>query len=292
MKIAKDIMTKNPFSLKSTMTIPVAVQTMMSHHISSAPVLDIHNKLLGQVSEIELLKSYILVSKKGNSNKVLMDFKEQFVSTATVKETDTLDVVLKNIITSASHRVLVLDDHGILVGIISPKDILKFLVGDENKSGTLVQEMSILQDRIAILKDQLKATQGELSNIGGIVEKSPFMFHSVDANGKIVIANEKLHSELGYQSGELIGKSMYDLYDPREKTAVAAALQDIKKSNQSIKVYTTYLRKNKDPLKVEVVTTAIRDRKGEFVATSSISRILDSDSLLRALHGIYDSEEE
>lgn len=292
MKTAKDIMTQKPFSLKSSMTIPTAVETMMSHHISSAPVLDNAGKLLGQISEVELLKGYIFVSKKENSNKVLADFKKLFSVPVTVKESDPMDVIVKGVIGSASRRVLVLDDHGKLIGIISPKDILKFLVGDKNKSGTLVQEMTILQDRINILKDRLQATKSELDNIGGIVEKSPFMFHSVDASGNIVIANEKLHSELGYYPKELIGKSVYDLYDPREKPAVAASLKEISTSKTSVKVYTTYLRKNKEPLKVEVISTAILNSKGDFIATSSISRILDSDSLLRVLHGIYDSEEE
>lgn len=292
MNIARDIMTKHPFALKSSLDIPTAVKEMISHHISTAPVLDGNGQLLGQVSEIELLKSYIVVSKTGNTKKVLFDFKNYFSNPTTIKETDAIDKVVKAVMDSPFHRVLVLDSQGHLKGIISPKDILRFLVGDEGKSGSLMQEMDILQDRITILKDQLKNTQSALSNIDGIVEKSPFMFHSVDANAKIVIANEKLHSELGYQHKELIGKSVYDLYDAREKMAIAASLRELISKGNSVKVYTTYRRKNGDAVRVEVVSTAIVNAKGEFVATSSISRILDSDSLLRALHGIYDSEEE
>lgn len=291
MKSAREIMTQNPFSLKSSMLIPTAVQTMMSHHISSAPVLDVNNQVLGQISEIELLKCYIQVSKKGSENKVLFDFKELFTKTISVDINDNIATIVKAVMDSPSHRVLVLEKR-ILVGIISPKDILKYLIGDQNKSGSMVQELNILQDRISILKDQLKATQSELSNIGGVVEKSPFMFHSVDAQGTIVIANEKLHSELGYQPKELIGKSINDLYTTGDKDLVFESLKKLQASDQTIKVYTTYVRKNKDPLRVEVVTTAIRNKKGEFIATSSISRILDSDSLLRALHGIYDSKED
>ncbi|MES2769506.1 MAG: CBS domain-containing protein [Bdellovibrionota bacterium] len=291
MKIAKDIMTKSPFSLKSSMLVPTAVQMMMSHHISSAPILDSNDQLLGQISEIEILKCYIQVSRKGYEKKVLYDFKGFFSKASTVDINDTIAVVVKGVLESPSHRILVLENKK-LVGIISPKDILKFLVGDDTKSGSMVQELNILQDRIEILKDQLKATKSELSNIGGIVEKSPFMFHSVNTNAEIVIANEKLHSELGYQPKELIGKSIYDLYDPREKMAVTASLRELMSSNKNIKAYTTYLRKNGEPLRVEVMSTAIMNSKNEFVATSSISRILDSDSLLRALHGIYEPEEE
>lgn len=287
MKTAQDFMTQNPFALTSSMTIPTAVQTMMSHHISSAPVLDNSKKLLGQVSEIDLLKCYILVSKKENAGKVLLDFKQYFSKPATVKVNDGIDVVVKGVINSSSHRVLVLDDNGHLQGIISPKDILKFLVGDEKKSGTLIQEMNILQDRISILKDQLKATRVELTNVGAMVEKSPFMFHSVDKNGIIVIANEKLHSELGYQPKELIGKPL-SILSPQSE--LQDSLDQLKSSGQSLKLYTSYLRKNGKILRVEVISNAIRNSAGEFIATSSISRTLDSDSLLRVLHGIYDSQ--
>lgn len=291
MKIAKDVMTKNPFSLNSAMPIPEAVERMMAHHISSAPVLDTSGRLLGQISEIELLKLYILVSKKENAKKVLFDYRAYFSNPTTVKESDPIDTVVKGVMTSASHRVLVVNNAGGLSGIISPKDILKYLVGDDTKSGTMLQEMEILQDRISILKDQLKATQGELSNVGSIVEKSPFMFHSVNAQGVIVIANEKLHSELGYQPKELIGKSINDLYSENDRLAVSSSLRQLQTTDESVKVYTSYLKKNGEHLKVEVMSSAIKNTAGEFVATSSISRILDSDSLLRALHGIYDSHE-
>jgi CBS-domain-containing membrane protein len=78
MKIARDIMTKNPFALKSSMQVDFAVRTMIDHHISTAPVLDNNNQLMGQVSEITLLKAYIMASKKGVSSKLLVDFQKSF----------------------------------------------------------------------------------------------------------------------------------------------------------------------------------------------------------------------
>ncbi len=290
MRAAKDLMTANPYFLSAQMSVQNAIKEMMTHKISSLPVLGAGSRILGQISEVELLKAFILSSKKDNANKVLADYSSLFSKPTIVQETDAIDVVVKSIINSSFHRVLVVNSHKQLTGIISPKDLLRFLMGEVANSG-LSKELLVMKDRIAILKDQLKAAQTELKSIAGIVEKSPFMFHSCDANFNILVANEKLHSELGYQPKELIGASIFQIYDPTEKQPAEETLRAVMASDQNIKVYSTFIRKNKQPLKVEVVSSAIRNNKGEFVATSSISRVLDSDSLLRILHGIYTPED-
>lgn len=291
MRVAKDLMTANPFSLSSKIGVQEAIKEMMAHKISTLPVLGENNLLMGQISEVVLLKAFILSSTKENANKTLGDYSDLFSKPTLVKESDPLDVVVKSILSSPFHRVLVVNANKQLKGIISPKDLLRFLMGETHESSTLSEELLIMKDRVAILKDQLKATKLELTSIGEIVEKSPFMFHSCDANFNIIVANEKLHSELGYQSKELIGRPIFEIYHPQEKQRVEETIKALIASDQNIKVYGTFLRKNKQPLKVEIISSAIRNSKGEFVSTSSMSRILDSDSLLRVLHGIYTPEE-
>lgn len=287
MKIARDIMTRNPFALKSSMQVETAVQEMLTHHISSAPVLDGHQKLLGQVSEITLLKAYILSSKEG-SEKVLLDYQKSFSQPSIVREIDPIDKVVKSIIESPYNRVLVLDSRGHLRGIISPKDILRYLMGEKSRSGTLVQEMQVLQDRISILKDQLHATKTQLNTIDSMVEQSEFMFYSVDAQAKIVIANIRLHQDLGYGPRELIGKSVLDIYPAEDRKRVEDSLRQMIGDGKSQKTYSTYLTQDGKHLRVEVISHPIFDATGSFLATSTVSRVLDQDSLLRALHGVYD----
>lgn len=284
-------MTQKPMSLSEGMKISDAVRTMLSHHISSAPVLTASGKLIGQISEVFLLKLFILASKKGNENQTLKDHSKSLVSVTTVKEKDPIDEVVKQIINSPSHRALVLDDHGHLRGIISPKDILRILVGEDARSGSLLNEFAILQDRLNIARDQLQATQSQLKSVSTVIEKSAFMFHSVDSKGKIVIANERIHQELGYQPNELVGKAILDLYPSDLHKSILDGLKKlIDGEEKEIKTYSTYIKKDGKPLRVEIVSRSIVDANNQFLATSTLSRILDSEELLRTLHGVYDEE--
>ncbi len=291
MIIAKDIMTQKPLSLVEDMKVTDAVRTMLNHHISSAPVLTVSGKLLGQISEVFLLKLFILSTQKGQENAILKDHIHELSKITTVQERDRIDLVVKKIISSPFNRVLVLDDQSHLRGIISPKDILRFLVGEQSRSGSLFQEFLILKDRIGILKDQLQNTQTQLSSVSSVIEQSAFLFHSVDLKGKIVLANEKIHGELGYDPGELVGKTILDLFPVDQHKMALDQLKKVAASDDEVKTYTSYLKKTGEVLKVEVISRAIRNEKGEFVATSTLSRVLDSDTLLRTLHGVYEEEE-
>lgn len=284
-------MTQKPMSLSEGMKISEAVRTMLGHHISSAPVTTISGKLIGQISEVFLLKLFILASKKGNENQTLKDHAKSLVSVTTVKERDPIDEVVKQIMNSPSHRALVLDDQGHLRGIISPKDILRILVGEESRSGSLLNEFAILQDRLNIARDQLQATQSQLKSVSTVIEKSAFMFHSVDSKGKIVIANERIHQELGYNPNELVGKAILDLYASDLHKSVLDGLKKLITGEESeIKTYSTYIRRDGKPLRVEIVSRSILDSNNQFIATSTLSRILDSEELLRTLHGVYGEE--
>ncbi len=50
------------------------------------------------------------------------------------------------------------------------------------------------------------------------------------------------------------------------------------------------LKKNGEKLRIDIVSTAIHDEAGEFVGTISVSRPVDSDILLRALHGVLHTD--
>lgn len=290
MKTAADIMTQNPIALNASMLISEAVKKMMTLHISSAPVIDPSGKLMGQLSEVHLLKAYILTSRPENAYKTINDFPNLLTKVTTVKIDETIDKVVRQMIESENHRVLVLDKSSHLKGIISPKDILRFLVGDKNEQGTMMDEFRILKDRLGILKDQLSFTKDQLKQFSSVVEKSEFMVHSADASGKILLANEKMHMVLGYSTKELIGKTIYDLYDPSYHEPAKKGLGELAAGKDSLKLYATYLTKLGNPIRVEVFSTPIKAPDGSFLSTSSFSRLVDSEDLLRALHGVYDNK--
>lgn len=286
---AKDIMTNHPISLALSTEVPKAIEIMLENDISIAAVLSYDKTVVGQISEVMLMKAFIL-SKETPDIKILDNYKHIFKPADTVTEDDPIDKVVKILLKSHYNRVLVVTKSGMLKGIISPKDIIRGLMGEEKRSGSMLSELMRMQIDIEKLQKRLDHSQEKASTYEKFIEGSEYMMHSSDKNGKIVMANNKLHAALGFKTGELIGRNVVDLYEMRHHQEVKESLERLVKEGKFHKVYTTFVTKAGVTLRVEVASSVLKSVKGEFLATSTISRVIDQDDLLRALHGVYKTE--
>ncbi len=286
---AKDIMTSNPISLIVNMELGQAVQTMLDNDISIAAVTTYDGNIIGQVSEVSVLRAFIL-SKSTPEKKLLNDYRQVFKSVDKVYEDDTIDQVVKVLLKSHYNRVHVVTRGDRIRGIISPKDIIRGLMGEEHRSGSMLHELNEMGKKIEELKTTIDNREDKIKTYEKFIHGSDYMMHSVDKNGKIIVANNKLSQALGYRPGDLIGKSVYLLYELRHHDEIKKSLEKLIEEKKFIKTYSTYVTKTGETLRVEVASSVLKDSKGGFVATSTISRIIDQDDLLRALHGVYESE--
>ena len=127
-----------------------------------------------------------------------------------------------------------------------------------------------------------------LSKYQKLYDDSPYSMHSVDEKGIVVLANKRLHEMLGYKHGELIGESVVKLYSDTVRHDALAGLKKIMEEGYQHNIYTTMITKTGEKLRVDVASSALRDDNGNFMSTITISRTVDSQILLRALHGIVD----
>ena len=117
----KDYMATNLLTLKADATIYHAVEFLLKHHISGAPVVDDNYKLIGIISEKDCLK---LIAKGGSFN--LYDVT---VADYMTKEVDTIppemDIYyVAGIFLKHPYRRLPVVENDKLVGQISRRDIL------------------------------------------------------------------------------------------------------------------------------------------------------------------------
>ena len=56
----KEIMTKNPVTVRNTATIGEAARTMLERRVSGLPVVDEHNKLMGIITESDIFSMVVL----------------------------------------------------------------------------------------------------------------------------------------------------------------------------------------------------------------------------------------
>lgn len=121
------IMTATVYSVHVSMTIRDAIQILVTHKISGAPVLDSTGTVVSVVSEGSLLK---LATKKGTAETIGNCLTELPASDqlVTARRTDSIQAIYKMFLTHSVHRIIVIDDTRKLQGIVSRSNILRMLV--------------------------------------------------------------------------------------------------------------------------------------------------------------------
>ncbi len=156
MFLAKDIMTAATITVNKYNHVKAALDLLAEHNISGLTVIDEENKVIGIISGSDILRysnQKNIVPKSGSSIWVSPyadsdDFAlirsglevlhrttiEQIMTknVYTVKRDTPVSDVAKLMISKTINRVPVVDDAGVLLGIISRADIVKFMAGTES----------------------------------------------------------------------------------------------------------------------------------------------------------------
>ncbi|OCA84580.1 CBS domain-containing protein [Bacillus sp. FJAT-27986] len=137
---AKDFMIKDVISLNEEASIKTLLEVLMKHKIGGLPLVDPNNKLLGIVTDGDVLRymnpkafisSYVtyieeldetLKSKSESPVKAIMKKKVVFV-----REEDELEDVLKLLATHHFKKIPVVNENREVVGVISRGDMIRKL---------------------------------------------------------------------------------------------------------------------------------------------------------------------
>lgn len=286
MKKAKDIMTPNPKMVQSGHDLKDAITFFLENNLHYSPVISPMGDVLGLLSEFSLVKASLRVYLEPNKHEKVAHHVDTLEPMEFISEDATLDEVVKTLTKSPTHRILVRGKNNKVVGIISPKDILLLVSGAERNALDLRKELEKTREQAADLSDKLETLEETTKIYKNLFEDSPHMMHAVDKNGRIVMANKAIHRKLGYEDGELIGKMLTDLYPKSVLHEAISGLKKIEEEGQHQMTYTTMVRKNGAKIRVDIASSALRDEYGKFISTITISREVDSEALLRALHGV------
>jgi PAS domain S-box-containing protein len=112
------------------------------------------------------------------------------------------------------------------------------------------------------------------------------MMHSVDRQGVIQMANKAAHKILNYKNGELVGKTIFELYPHQMHKAVREGLDRILETGYHHLVETMMVTSQKELVKVEVVSTSIKDGAGVRSGTITIGRVNDPDAMVKTLQQV------
>lgn len=287
MKIAKDIMTKNPKFIQSGDELVDTIQIFIEGGVHYSPVITPMGEILGLLSEIGLIRASLRHYLDPEKHEKVYAHKDLLEEAGFVEETDDIENVIKVMLSTPTRRVLVKSKEGKFTGIISPRDVLFLMHGSETKVRDLKAELINLKEKTFVLQRKVSEMTTSKEKFQKIFEDSPYMIHGVDAEGKVILANKKIHDRLGYTQNEIIGKKIQDLYPSTMVPMAIDGLRRIMDEGSHTTTYTSMLTKMGDKIRVDIASSALKDSSGEFISTISISREIDSEALLRALNGAF-----
>ena len=123
-KIA-DYMSKNITTLKKETDVFIAIQQLLNHKQTSAPVVDESGKFIGIFSEKDCIEAVLEASyNQGTSGKVADFMSNESISVDA--ETNIIDIAKK--FTTCSERVLPVMTDNQIVGLVSGENLLKALI--------------------------------------------------------------------------------------------------------------------------------------------------------------------
>lgn len=275
-------MTAEPLTVQTSDELKHVIDLFMSNAIHCAPVLSTGGDIMGILTDVALVKASLRRYLDPDKHEKVAHHGDLLEAAMIVEDDEPLQNVVKALLKSETNRVLVVNKQQRLLGIISPKDMVRFVTGEQRKSSDLRIELESVRQESQKLAKELESAKTNLDKYRKIFLDTPYMMHSVDADGSILLANRKIHEVLGYKANELVGKTLYDLYPPEMREEATKGLNHIIDVGFYNVTMTEMLRKDGSRVRVDIASSALRDTSGRFLSTISIARELDA-ALLKAL---------
>lgn len=283
--LVKDFMSSPLVFINSEHVLEQAEKIFHDNRLSTAPVLIDKKNVLGVITDFQLLKCF-LVRNSNPTRAKIKDYLDEIDPVVLIDENEPIANAFKLMVQSPNHRVYV-QSNGTLVGALSPKDILPFMAGEEAiERYRENQDLVAARIQIKLLLSELSKTQVQLDKYEQAFTSSPFMIHSVNLDGEIMMSNRMLNSVLGYEDGELVGKNITDLYSAQFHQQARAGITRVKVMGFHPMTNTMMVKKSKELIQVDIATAARTDASGEVIGTITIGRISDSGKMLEALASI------
>jgi PAS domain S-box-containing protein len=278
---AKDLMAAGAPSISFDQTVIEAIEYLKTHPTGFVAVKATEDRYQGVLTEGNLVRIF-LRSQSQPDKQALIFYRDCFEPMQLIHQDEEFPEIVKKIMTAVGNRVFVIDGVGVIVGHITAKDILPAFV-NQSAGQRSAGDAATQQPAVALPSHQLEMMKSELYLYESFFEKSPFMMHSVNPDGEIQMANEILHAVLGYPYGELIGKTIFDLYPKENHKKAQAGIKTILHDGFHSVIQAQMITRNHSVIEVEMASRALTDQTGVAVGTITVSRPLKMDYLLKNL---------
>lgn len=245
-------------TLRTERTLDEARAFLRAHNVAAAPVLSSSGTPMGVVTEFQLLKCFLKRSMQTPDKHQLMNYLTELEGVTSIKDSEAPAFGFKMMLSTPSRRIYVVNKDGALIGVLEPASFFP-LVMKENARAPAEPG-----SRKRLMSD---GTMAELSLEETIFHSAPVTLHSLDFSGKIVAANDSLHALLGYNRGELVGKTLRELYAPQYHEEVLAMLGSLKDARYKTPISAAFARKDQSLVNIDLITIIRNNDAGQAQGT-------------------------
>jgi len=133
--LVQEVMTPEPLTVMPGTRVKVALQRLAEHGITALPVVDARRRLLGIVSEADLIREAIIRDPRAPEGAVVVEslYPARLVEdvytrpAAAVRMDDDVASAVDLMTATGAKSLPVLDEHGTLVGVLSRSDVVRTL---------------------------------------------------------------------------------------------------------------------------------------------------------------------
>ena len=138
--LVQEVMTREPVTATPGTRVKVALQRLAEHGITALPVVDARRRLLGIVSEADLIREAITRDPRAPEGAVIVEslypahrVEEVYTrSTVSVRSEDDVASAVDLMSATGAKSLPVLDEIGSLVGVLSRSDVVRALARDDD----------------------------------------------------------------------------------------------------------------------------------------------------------------
>lgn len=178
-----DVMSRNPTTVGPTDTYKACVVRLLSHHVSALPVVDDTGRLVGVVSEADLLAKErhaeepflgaLRPAWRAERSRAESTFVRDLMTSPaiTVLSRANLSVAARTMARRKIRRLCVVDDAGCLIGIVTRGDLLRPFARDDAELGEDIRTAVIFEVMCLDPRDFAVSVHDGVAQISGVVDR-------------------------------------------------------------------------------------------------------------------------
>lgn len=274
MKHARDFMHKDVISCEESDYLETLAELFFATQYKNIPIIDSNGECTGLFDELSLIKSIAERKQKPEKEKV-SDFSAHYIKPSFVNATDNLSQIIPLMLQSESKRLIVVSGSKKPLGVISPSNILKALLGRRPESKKLKDSLDETSNHA---ETNWKGTD-TTDIFRKAFENSPYIMLMTDSDGKIVDCSERFYTSLGYKKDEALGKPLTEYFPSFTHNKIRQAMQMARESGRCPTQPTAMLKANGSFENMEMAFSGVRDENFKLKYYCAILQSVSMDQI-------------